>query len=151
MPRSLTYFPLVNSRTYLRSPICIIQQLLDFPFLQVKSQLRSNQSFESLNQVVFNHYGIRSLCFSHFAPCFLPNVLEDCSPGPAGSLGRGTNADCHLPITGCCQPLRHSKSTDLVWVQSKVLLVLYDVSVFVQLIQSSLSEAAANQTWFTGP
>ena len=108
-----------------------------------KNQLKSNNRSKICNQIIINHYGICSLYLSPFATCFLPSVLKDCSPGPAGSFRRGTNADCHVPTTGCSQLLRHPRNTDsTTGIQSKVLLVLYDVSGFFRLTQILMTKSS---------
>ena len=122
MPSSLTY--LFCPRHADSAPVSALETS---PIeVQPTLQKSSDNSF-------LNHYGICSLNSPIRAPCFLPPVLRDCSPGQARSLGRGTNADCHFPTTGCSQSFRHSTTTDNAWIQSKVLLVLYDVSTSLQI------------------
>lgn len=103
------------------------------PQLLYKKPLKFNNSSKSPRTSFLIHYGICSIYSPTCAPCFLPPVLKKCTFGPAGSPEWGTNANCHLPATGCYHPFKHSSTTDNARIQSKVLLVLYDVGTIFQL------------------
>ncbi len=94
----------------------------------------TSQQFQQLS-LLFNptsiQNGICSLHLSPLAPCLLVVVGEDGAFGPAGSFWRGSNADCNLATAGWIHhsPI-HVYQTDHAPQQSKVLLVLYDVSCY---------------------
>jgi len=74
--------------------------------------------------------GICSFCFPPVTACLLPSHSEDGSSGQQRLLKRGTDANCDFAITGSHSPIdtHVGSSTNPPRIQSKVLLVLYDVS-----------------------